>query len=69
MRSEIAATPAQHPPPTLEPVPVEGCRICTAAANGRKSAWNLGSERGARRFSDIISQHPHRRATDARGRV
>lgn len=51
----------------LEPVPVEGCRICLAAANRRSASRCRGDMVGIRNFNDMIRQHPHRRATDGRG--
>lgn len=71
MTSETTATtPAFHPPvlraPALEPVPVEGCPICTAAVTRREAARRLGSFVSLQSTNDVISQHPHRRATDAK---
>lgn len=48
----------------LEPVPVEGCRICAAASNGREGARGRGDFVGVRKYGDMIDQHPHRRSTD-----
>ncbi|MFC9651435.1 hypothetical protein [Streptomyces sp. NPDC056937] len=61
--SETTTTPAVHVP-LLEPVPVDGCRICRAAVNGRETAHERGSAGSIREFNKIVEQHPHRRATD-----
>ncbi|MFF4531467.1 hypothetical protein ACFY1P_19625 [Streptomyces sp. NPDC001407] len=50
--------------PTLEPVPVDGCVICKAAANGRTSARARSAAGTVRDFNGIIRQHPHRRITN-----
>lgn len=64
--SETKTAPALRPP-VLEPVPVDGCRICGAAANGRAWARCRGNAGGVRNYNSIISQHPHRRAADWKG--
>jgi hypothetical protein len=46
--------------PVLEPVPVDGCRICIAARNGRESSRGWGTPTGISHFNDIIAAHPHR---------
>lgn len=56
-------------PPALEPVPVEGCRIRVAASNGREAARGRGDTGGARRYGDMIEEHPHRRGTEAEVRT
>lgn len=66
MSAETDATPAVKGP-LLEPVPVDGCRICIAASNGRESSRGWGTSSGIHHFNDIIAQHPHRRVTDAKG--
>lgn len=64
--SETRTAPALRVSP-LEPVPVDGCRICGAASNGREAARGRGDEGGVRNFNDMIRQHPHRRTTDRKG--
>lgn len=59
MTTEASMTPAV-PGPLLEPVPVDGCRICIAASNRRESSRKLGSALGPQHFSSIIAAHPHR---------
>lgn len=71
MTSETTATtPALRAPalraPALEPVPVDGCPVCTAAVTKREAARRLGGVVSLRSTNDVISQHPHRRATDAK---
>ncbi|MEV7465883.1 hypothetical protein AB0O20_05130 [Streptomyces kronopolitis] len=67
IRSEEAATAPAVQNTALEPVPVEGCVICKAAANGRTSAYARDAEGSVRAFNLIIGQHPHRRVTDGKG--
>ncbi|NEA16679.1 hypothetical protein [Streptomyces halstedii] len=50
----------------LEPVPVEGCHICTAASNGREFGRGQADFVGVRKYGDMIGQHPHRRSTDGK---
>ncbi|WP_405398475.1 hypothetical protein [Streptomyces microflavus] len=59
-------TPALHVP-LLQPVPVEGCTICGAAASSRTSARSLGSTLSERAADETIRQHPHRRSADRKG--
>ncbi|MFH8587259.1 hypothetical protein ACH4GP_23145 [Streptomyces celluloflavus] len=47
--------------------PVDGCRICYAAVQGRAAAWKRGDNRGVQNYNEMIWQHPHQRATDRRG--
>ncbi|MFE6031597.1 hypothetical protein [Streptomyces niveus] len=55
--------------PVLEPVPVpvDGCRICAAAANGRASVSAFGGAGSVRNFNDIIARHPHRSLPQRKG--
>ncbi|GAA2231887.1 hypothetical protein GCM10010232_18200 [Streptomyces amakusaensis] len=53
--------------PELEPVPMVGCCICSAASRQRESARVLGSVVTVRHCDDVIRQHPHRRYTDREG--
>ncbi|MEU1018511.1 hypothetical protein ABZ383_02440 [Streptomyces sp. NPDC005900] len=46
--------------PALEPVPRDGCRICTAATRGRSAARINGNSGGVKQYSAIIEAHPHR---------
>lgn len=64
--SKTVAAPALHVP-LLQPVPVEGCPICAAAATARESARNLGSVLSERAADQTIRQHPHRCSTDRKG--
>lgn len=64
--SDTATTPALHVP-LLQPVPVEGCVICGAAAFSREGARSLGSTVSERAADDTIRQHPHRRSADRKG--
>jgi hypothetical protein len=50
--------------PVLEPVPVQGCRICVALANAREAARLAGSPVTVQNYNDQIRRHPHRRSTD-----
>lgn len=50
--------------PALEPVPMEGCRVCVAASRGREAARDRGSIQGVHAYNRIIGQHPHRRCGD-----
>ncbi|OYP17332.1 hypothetical protein CFC35_24855 [Streptomyces sp. FBKL.4005] len=60
--------PVQAPQaPLLEPVPVEGCRICAALARGRTAARLCRSPVSVQNYNDQIRHHPHRRATDWKG--
>ncbi|MFF8367822.1 hypothetical protein ACF05W_03160 [Streptomyces lydicus] len=63
---ETTSTPAVQMP-ALEPVPVDGCVICKAAANGRTSARARGAAGTVGDFNRIIGEHPHRRVTDWKG--
>ncbi len=62
-QTTTTTAPALRVPP-LQPVPVEGCSICLAAANARESARLLGSIVSERAANTTVQQHPHRRATD-----
>ncbi|MCX4908951.1 hypothetical protein [Streptomyces sp. NBC_00878] len=64
--SERTTPPAVHMP-ALEPVPLDGCRICTALAGQRDTARRLGSMVTVQGVNDQISNHPHRRATGWKG--
>ncbi|GAA1923033.1 hypothetical protein [Streptantibioticus ferralitis] len=50
--------------PALEPVPVEGCRICAAAARRRETARKTASVISVRACGITISQHPHENAPE-----
>ncbi|MFD8112510.1 hypothetical protein [Streptomyces microflavus] len=62
---QAGSAPAVHHA-VLEPVPVEGCRVCAAASNGREFARGRADFVGVRKYGDMIGQHPHRRSTDTR---
>lgn len=66
--SETAATLALRVP-LLQPVPVEGCAICGAAASSRASARRLGSTTAECAADEAIRQHPHRRCTPDHGQT
>ncbi|MFB8107308.1 hypothetical protein ACFC3O_31635 [Streptomyces sp. NPDC056007] len=66
MTTTQAATAPAVRHPALEPVPVEGCRICAAASNGREGARGRADFVGVRKYGDMIGQHPHRRTTDGK---
>lgn len=56
---DAPTTPAVHMP-QFEPVPVPECVICAAAHNGRSAARAREDAAGVRKFSGIVSGHPHR---------
>ncbi|MFJ2818073.1 hypothetical protein [Streptomyces sp. NPDC087294] len=62
--SDSAEIPAARNTSALEPVPVDGCRVCEAAVKGRAMAHEQRLFWAAARMNAIIAQHPHRRAVD-----
>lgn len=62
----ISTAPALHAS-ALEPVPMDGCLICAAAATGREAARRLTSTVSLWAANKTIALHPHRRATDMKG--
>ncbi|WP_175407930.1 hypothetical protein [Streptomyces sp. TRM64462] len=47
--------------PVLEPVPVEGCAVCTALAGQQRSARRAGDLSAATDCNVRIRNHPHAR--------
>ncbi|MFJ8334735.1 hypothetical protein [Streptomyces sp. NPDC094437] len=62
--SDSVDVPATRSTSALEPVPVDGCRICEAAVEGRELAHERGLTWTAGELNAIITQHPHRRGVD-----
>lgn len=43
----------------LEPVPREGCRVCTALGKERETARQAGDDTKVHRLNREIENHPH----------
>jgi len=63
--SSESRPPEEKPPRStvvvsgLEPVPVEGCKICGALAIEREAARRIGNVAKVRMVNAEISNHPH----------
>lgn len=66
LMTEAAMAPVLHVS-LLQPVGVEGCPACGAAAAARASARKRGDAATEREANETIQQHPHRRSTDYKG--